>query len=206
MPKPWTRTMRHLLSLSLAPTGGLHTQRNMSRGCVALAALTAASLLGGCGSSVSPSSLGLSLPIVVGDQTVVPGSALNAYSSIARGALVCWVGADGPLKASHIFHADVATPSAGGIAEIVLHQRDPTQPSPRGAKALRVTIEGDGDDSTRVTFESLKLPADLGQAMRQDAFAWAQGKQSCEAQVVRPAPSPPLATTVASGKKLKKKT
>jgi hypothetical protein len=197
--------MRRLISLASKSLRRLHTLWNAPRASVVSAALTSALMSGGCGASLSTSSLGLSIPTVVGEQTVVPGSALTAYTSIARGALVCWVGADGPLKASHIFHADVAAPSAGGMAEIVLHQRDPTQPSPRGAKALRVTIENDGGDSARITFDNLKLPSDLGQAMRQDAFTWAQGKQSCEAQVVRPAPPTPPAAAVAPVKKPKSK-
>jgi hypothetical protein len=154
-----------------------------------------ASVLAGCSSSLAPSPLGFSLTTPTGTQTVVPSSAIDAYSAVARGALVCWVGADGPLKTTHIFHADVAAPASGGAAEIILHQRDPTQPSPRGAKALRVTIVDDGSGGALVNFENLKLPADLADAMRRDTFAWARLAQSCEAQVVRPpAPAaPPVA-------------
>jgi hypothetical protein len=158
----------------------------------------------GCSPSLQPSPLGFSLPVTNGDQTVVTTSVIEAYSAIARGALICWVGAQGPLKATHIFHADVAAPSAGGAAEIVLHQRDLTQPSPRGAKALRVTIVDDGSGGSRLTFENLRLPADLGAAMRKDTFAWGQQAQSCEAQVVRPPEAPPAVAVTTSYKPKKR--
>jgi hypothetical protein len=158
----------------------------------------------GCTSATSPTQLGLSLPTAATGQIAVSGTALSAYSAIARGALVCWVGAQGPLKATHIFHADVAPPASGGAADIVLHQRDPTQPSPRGAKALHITVTDSGSGDATIVFENLKLPVDLADAMYKDTLAWARESESCEAQIVRPPPSAPPSETPVATKKLKK--
>ncbi len=77
-------------------------------------------------------------PVAI-DQSV--GSATELYSRVASGAMSCWFAANGPLKKDFIFHATADAPSRGGKAEIVIHQRDPTQPNPRGAKAYLVEIE-----------------------------------------------------------------
>ena len=156
------------------------------------AVLAAAVLVGGCSGTptLTTSTLSLAGP---GDQAVVAGTATEVYALVARGAVTCWFGVNGPLKATHIFHADAAPPSAGGAVEITVHERDPTQPNPRGTRALLILIanEAAGSDTTRVVIDNKKFPTDLSDALRTDAFAWARGAaQSCEAQVVRPPPAP----------------
>ena len=42
---------------------------------------------------------------------VVPGTPTEIYTLVAGGALRCWFGADGPLKATHVFHAEAAPPA-----------------------------------------------------------------------------------------------
>jgi len=55
-------------------------------------------------------------------------------------SLACWFAASGPLKETHIFHADAAPPSRGGDVEIVLHERDTSLRDQRGARALRIAL------------------------------------------------------------------
>ena len=64
--------------------------------------------------------------------TIAAGTPTEVYALVAGGALRCWLGADGPLKATHVFHAEAAPPAEGGAAEIVLHERDPCLPGPAG--------------------------------------------------------------------------
>ncbi len=156
-------------------------------------------LLSACASSgVGSPQLG-ALPS--GDTPTVPGTVVDVYGVVARNALVCWFGANGPLRPTHIFHADV--PSAAPAAEIALHERDPTQPNPRGARAFLINLSEDGGgQSTRIVIENKKIAADLGDAMRQDVLGWARGAQGCLAQIVRP---PPPIVAPAPAKKVKKK-
>lgn len=200
--------MEHVIKL-LAITSRAYTfARQIRAAAIAPTLCLPMVLLPACSAPLGPTSLGLnipanlSLPALPTDlslptgQTVVSGSALDAYSAVARGALVCWVGADGPLKLTHIFHAEAMPPSSGGGAEIVLHQRDPSQPSPRGVRAMRIAFSDTGGNTARVDFENMKLPQDLGDAMKKDALAWAAKAESCEAQVVRP-PATPVPTATA---------
>jgi hypothetical protein len=119
------------------------------------------------------------------------GNPIDVYATFARSALVCWFGANGPLRETHIFHADVPT-STGG-AEIVIHERDVTQANPRGARAFQVVMAKESDQATRVTIEQRKLPADLGEALRRDVLNWVRGGSGCEAQVARPPTPMPVA-------------
>jgi hypothetical protein len=165
-----------------------------------------AALLAGCAgpNGVSPltASLAEAPKAVAASTTVLPlgstpsvrGTPTAVYERIARGVLNCWFGGLGPLKKTHIFNADVAPPSTGGGAEISIHEREaspvPNQ-SPRGARAFRIILARESEETTRVSIEGSRLPNDLTQAMEKDTVAWAVEKDSCEAQVVRPAPPPP---------------
>ncbi len=80
---------------------------------------------------------------------IVSGSPTGVYALIARGALNCWFGADGPLKPTHVFEAEAQPPASGGAAEIVLYERDETLRDKRGTRALRVQIAG-SETSVRV--------------------------------------------------------
>ncbi|NJO22209.1 MAG: hypothetical protein HC868_03775 [Sphingomonadales bacterium] len=71
---------------------------------------------------------------------IVPGSSTDAYALVARGAHRCWFGADGPLKPTHVFHAEAESPAKGGAAEMVLHERDETLRDKRGTRAFRVSF------------------------------------------------------------------
>jgi len=123
------------------------------------------------------------------------GTATEVYALVARGALRCWFGADGPLKATHIFNADAASPAQGGAAEIVVHERDPTARDPRGNRALRVTFLGEVT-GVRVGITPIKVPDALAQPMVRDVETWARGGEGCQARAASPpqamVPAPPL--------------
>ncbi|MFZ0849215.1 MAG: hypothetical protein WAO08_08435, partial [Hyphomicrobiaceae bacterium] len=102
----------------------------------------------------------------------------------ARGALNCWLGVAGPLRATHVFAAEAAPPNQGGAAEIVLHERDPSFRDQRGPRALRVSFE-QAQGGVRVVLSNLRLAVALAQAMAGDAAAWAKGASGCRAQEVR---------------------
>jgi len=159
--------------------------------------------LGGCSSLPAPISLG-SLPAADSMTAINPPT--TVYMDIAQRALQCWVGPKGPLKETHIFHAEAASPTTGGKAEIVLHERDKTQPHPWGARTFRIELSGEGGGTnTRVTMSNIKMKQDLADAMRADVVAWADGKDSCQAQVVRPPPPEPPVTVAAAKPKAKAK-
>lgn len=130
-------------------------------------------LLGGCEtSSLLPATLGA--PISA--QLAAPP--VETYSRIARGALQCWFGAQGSLKKSHIFNADVAPESSGGGAEIVVHERDNAADNPRSFRAYKVAIVASAGGST-VGLENLRMPIPVARDMDADVLRWARGETSC---------------------------
>ena len=112
------------------------------------------------------------------NQDAVVGSPTEVYSRIARGAMTCWFGARGPLKASYIYHAEAQPAAQGGKAEIVIHERDRLSEDPRGLRAFRVQITPNGD-TARVAVENLKLEAPLASSMEKDVLRWAGGAIGC---------------------------
>lgn len=115
-------------------------------------------------------------PVVQHDQPI--GSPTEIYSRVARGANSCWFGGSGPLKKEYIYHAEADAPSRGGKAEITIHQRDPSQPNPRGAKAFKVKIDQVEDKTTLLT-ENLKMPEPMARGMVSDVSRWSKGDQGC---------------------------
>ena len=166
----------------------------------------AGGLLAGCGGSLSPTSLGLpALDLSGFDQgPVIAAAPTEVYARIASGAMNCWFGAEGVLKTTHIFHADAASPTAGGAASIVIHERDPKQANPRGSRAFLISITGDSGIATIVGTQAPRFPDDKGAAMRADVLAWANGATSCELQKFAP-PPPPVAVVPEAAVKSKKK-
>jgi hypothetical protein len=112
------------------------------------------------------------------------GTPTEVYALIARRILRCWFGADGPLKATHIFHADAASPSAGGKADIVLQERDPAFSDRRGPRAFRIAITGDAA-GVRVGISNLKIAEPLAGLMVRDAETWARGGEGCETRTLK---------------------
>jgi hypothetical protein len=133
---------------------------------------------------------------------VASGTPTEIYSLVARNALRCWFGANGPLKATHIFGAEAAPPSEGGTTEIVLQERDPTLRDQRGARAFRVAFVAQGG-SVLVGITPLKVAAPLSELMVQDVETWARGGGGCQARAVSPpveAAPPPAAVKSGKGK------
>lgn len=137
--------------------------------------LGAVVLLAGCSGASLPT---LPLPPL---SAAYPHPPPEIYARIARGALGCWFAAAGPLKRTHIFHADVAPPSDNAGAEIVIHERDPNAESPRSIRAYRIVITR-APEGTFVAGENLKLPATLAASMDDDIHRWAKGKVGCNTQ------------------------
>ncbi|HEU0060383.1 MAG TPA: hypothetical protein VFR19_10935 [Hyphomicrobiaceae bacterium] len=121
---------------------------------------------------------------------MVQGTPTTIYALVARGALNCWLGPAGPLRATHVFAAEAAPPNQGGAAEIVLHERDPSFRDQRGPRALRLRFER-VQGAVRVGFVNLRLGAALAEAMSQDAATWAKGGSGCRVQELR---EPPVLT------------
>lgn len=135
------------------------------------------------------------------DSASVSNPPTVVYAMVAQNALTCWMGPKGPFKQSHIFHADAASPTQGGQAEIVLHEREISQPHPWGKRSFRIELAGlGGGTDTRVTMLNINLPSDLAEAVRADVTNWAKGGNGCQAQVARPPPPDPVPVVVAPPK------
>jgi hypothetical protein len=117
---------------------------------------------------------------------ITTGTPTDVYTSLARRALHCWFGADGPLKATHVFYAEAASPEEGGAANILLHERDETIGDRRGARAFRIAITREAG-SVRVGITNLKMPEPIAALMVQDAQTWARGEDGCETRAHTPA-------------------
>jgi hypothetical protein len=120
---------------------------------------------------------------------IAPGTPTEVYTLVARGALNCWFGADGPLKATHVFEAAAEPPANGGAAEIVLYERDETLRDKRGARALRVEITS-SQTRVRVGITVIRFGPPLARAMSKDVATWARGGSGCEVRGVLPPPPP----------------
>jgi hypothetical protein len=111
--------------------------------------------------------------------SIVPGTPTEIYMLVARGVHRCWLGADGPLKLTHVFHAEAESPANGGAAEIVLHERDTTMRDERGSQALRVAFSA-VPGGVRLAIALPRIEPQLGQPMARDILAWASGGTNCE--------------------------
>lgn len=137
-----------------------------------------------------------SLPELTGSLTEasIVGSPTEVYERIARGALSCWFGTAGPLKAEYVYHAEADPPGKGGKAEISIHERNRIYDTPKGARVYRIAIAAESDTTT-LSFENLKLPDPLAAKMEADARRWGSGAIGCaEAQAggwSENAPAPP---------------
>ncbi len=136
-------------------------------------AFGAALAVTGCGTTSLQQTLGAAMGSVSHAEPPV-----EIYSRIARGALSCWFGPQGSLKKTHIFHADAAPPSAGGEAEIILHERDAGAQSPRSLRWFRITVIKAGEGST-VQVENLRFPEPVAREMTADVVRWAGGTYDC---------------------------
>jgi hypothetical protein len=136
--------------------------------------------------------------------SIVPGTPTDVYASVARGAHRCWFGADGPLKPTHVFHAEAESPAKGGAAEMVLHERDETLRDKRGTRAFRVSFTT-VPEGVRVAVAMPRMELQLGQRMAKDVTAWARGGSDCEVRKqMPPQPLTPVVGNSNAGTKSKR--
>jgi len=120
-----------------------------------------------------------SAAIVIDQSGGAGGSATDIYSRLASGAMKCWFAVGGPLKKDYVYHAAADPASRGGKAKITIHQRDPTQPNPRGLKSYTIDILPSGESSATVKAENLKMPDAFATAMTSDVARWTKGESDC---------------------------
>jgi hypothetical protein len=145
------------------------------------ASLCAAAILPGSGcTNATPPALPSLQQITEALTSKVDGTPTDLYARIARGALACWFGSKGPLKANHIYHAEAQPASQGGNAEIIVHERDRNSENQKGLRAFRIVITPDGDSSFLV-IENYKLAEAQADSMEKDVRRWAAGGIGCSA-------------------------
>ena len=109
------------------------------------------------------------------------------YTLVARGIHACWFGAGGPLSNTHVFRAEAQSPTKGGQAEIVIHERDVALTDQRGPQALRIAFENNGG-VVRVATKVLKVPPGYGEPLTRDVETWAKGGGGCQLRASFPQP------------------
>lgn len=152
----------------------------MARSSLIYMSVAASLAAGGC-AGVSPPVLpelpDITEALALSDDNVV-GSATEVYARVAREAMACWFGSEGPLKADYVYHAEAAPASRGGKSVIVIHERDRQSVHPEGLRAFRIAIMPQ-DETARVSIENLKLPESLAKALEHDVRRWAAGAIGC---------------------------
>jgi len=136
------------------------------------------------GATLHPSSTTAAVETTI----IAPGTPTEVYALVAHGALRCWFAPDGLLKTTHVFNAEADSPTHGGAAAIVLHERDATLGDQRGPRAFRIAFVSDPGGS-RVTIVNLKMADVIAQAMVRDAETWARGGEGCEARAADRSPA-----------------
>ena len=137
-------------------------------------------LAGGCSNATVPTLPSLSELTGTVSEAPVVGAPTEVYARVARGAMACWFGTSGPLKAAYIYHAEAEPAAQGGKAEIIIHERDRTIDTQKGAKAFRVAITKEGE-VTSLAVENMKLPEPLAKSMEADVRRWGAGSIGCAA-------------------------
>jgi hypothetical protein len=127
----------------------------------------------------------------------VTGTPTGVFAQVARGALGCWFGGAGRLKASHVYRAEAEPPAKGGAAEIIVYERDASLRDQRGGRAYHIAFTAEGGSSVKVATTALKFESALAMAMAKDVEAWARGAASCQLGTLLPPPPPPGAKKVA---------
>ncbi|MBU2582621.1 MAG: hypothetical protein KJ622_12970 [Alphaproteobacteria bacterium] len=169
-----------------------------------IAALFAA--VGGCSSNIKLEDLqsgatGALKAIPQAAQAIVPkavkppvGSATEVYTRVARGALTCWMGGQGGMRATHLFQADAKPRSEGGAAQIDIHERLKDKPNVPGKRVFAVTIAPLGEGAS-VTVDNLGLPQQEGEAMSLDVERWAAAEEGCPKEPITEGWAIPAAVT-----------
>jgi hypothetical protein len=119
--------------------------------------------------------------------TTVTGDPTSLYTLVARGIHACWFGAGGPLTNTHVFRAEAQSPTKGGQAEIIIHERDVGLTDQRGPQALRIAFENNGG-VVRVATKVLKVPPGYGEPMARDVETWTKAGSGCQLRASFPQP------------------
>lgn len=131
--------------------------------------------------------------------TTVVGDPTSLYTLVARGVHACWFGAGGPLGSTHVFRAEAQSPTKGGHAEIIIHERDVALTDQRGPQALRIAFENNAG-VVRIATRVLKVPPGYGEAMTRDVETWAKGGSGCQLRASFPQPPETPAARKVPGK------
>lgn len=116
-------------------------------------------------------------------EDLVTGTPTENYTRVARGALTCWFGAAGPLKAAYIYHAEAEPASKGGASEIKIMTRDTAADDPRALRAYRIVF-APSENKTRIEIENVRIPEPLATRMRLDVKRWSgDDEPGCEGPV-----------------------
>jgi len=120
--------------------------------------------------------------------TTIVGDPTSLYTLVARGIHACWFGAGGPLSNTHVFRAEADSPTKGGQAEIIIHERDVSLTDQRGPQAVRISFENTAG-VVRVATKVLKVPPGYGEPITRDVETWAKGGAGCQLRASFPQPS-----------------
>lgn len=155
------------------------------------AALASAGASAGCSGGGTPPALGLPSPgeapstsatatlqTILTPQDLVVGTPTEVYTRVARGVLTCWFGAEGPLKARYIYHAEAEPAAKGGGSEIKIMTRDVDADDPRALRAYRILI-APSESKTKVEVENVKLADPLAARLKQDVERWSRDEPGC---------------------------
>lgn len=118
------------------------------------------------------------LQSILTPQDLVVGTPTEIYTRVARGVLTCWFGADGPLKARYIYHAEAEPASKGGSSEIKIMTRDAEADDPRALRAYRIVILP-SDGKTKLEIENARLPDPLAASLKSDVERWSRDEPGC---------------------------
>jgi hypothetical protein len=165
-----------------------------------LCLVLAHAVLAGCTTSALPVLPSASAPVPKEEATqprtappetaiMVPGTPTEIYTQVARGALRCWFAADGPLKATHVYHAEAQPPANGGSAEIVVHEREEEQRDKRGPRAFRILFSAE-QAAVRVVISTPRMEKQLADVMTRDVEGWTKGGSDCGLRRQVPALTP----------------
>ena len=111
----------------------------------------------------------------------VVGAPTEVYARVARGAMACWFGTSGPLKAGYVYHAEAEPAAQGGKAEIIIHERDRTIDNPKGCEGLSASLSPRRARPPPWLVENMKLPEPLAKSMEADVRRWGAGSIGCAA-------------------------
>lgn len=164
-----------------------------------LPALLGAGCTGGPALPKLTSSLGAD-PLPLGPNEDPP---VDVYARVARGALKCWFGPEGSLKATHVFHGKADPSSAGGAAEIGVQTREAG--SDHGVlRAFAVLIKPLGEGSA-IEVQNVRFSEADAVLMKADVVRWVAGEEGCSVVGTggwgagpKPPPSEPTKDSVVS--------